>query len=98
MFQLYEYHKLNLLNEKFKVIRPHEFDMGNTGLMVSTVFVHLPSIFQAVVFSTVMKPSGAAGLCAGKAAASILQEIPDISRASRKSAIDTGHLILSAFR
>ena len=31
LFQLYEYHKLNLLNEKFKVISPHEFDMGNTG-------------------------------------------------------------------
>ena len=34
MCQLYKYHNLNLLNEKFKVISPHGFDMGNTGYIV----------------------------------------------------------------
>ena len=33
LFQSYEYHNLNLLNEKFKVISPHGFDMGNIGFM-----------------------------------------------------------------
>ena len=41
LFQLCEYHKLNLLNEKFKVISPHEFDMGNIGL------IHLQGDYDA---------------------------------------------------
>ena len=55
MFQLYKYHKLNLLEEYYEVISPHGFDMGNTGLMdsaydcdgireISRKFGHVPII------------------------------------------------------